>query len=53
MTTKVTSCLMTCGEFFDYGSNKKRLDRLLVFFQQYMFLKEMLPLEVGRHPARR
>ena len=25
--------LDTCGEYFDYGSSKKKLDNFLVFFQ--------------------
>ena len=39
--------LDTCGQYFDRGSSKKKLDAFLVFFQCYLFGKRQpLPLEV-------
>eukprot|EP00731_Ephydatia_muelleri_P002411 Em0001g2411a len=39
--------LDSCGQYFDRGSSKKKLDTFLVFFQCYLFGKRRpLPLEV-------
>ena len=39
--------LDTCGQYFDRGSSKKRLDAFLVYFQCYLFSKRQpQPLEV-------
>ncbi len=39
--------LETCGQYFDRGSTKRRLDTYLVYFQCYLFSKRQpLPLEV-------
>lgn len=42
----VCSLLETCGQFFNKGLAKKRLDRFLVFFQRYLLAKPPLPLDV-------
>eukprot|EP00250_Pteridium_aquilinum_P005189 c15322_g1_i1 orf=194-3865(+) len=38
--------LETCGQFFDRGSSKRRLDRFLIYFQRYVLSKGMIPLDV-------
>ncbi|KAF9529410.1 armadillo-type protein [Crepidotus variabilis] len=38
--------LDTCGMCFDRGTQKKKLDNFLVFFQYYIFCKEPLPMDV-------
>lgn len=39
--------LDTCGQYFDRGSSRKRLDSFLVYFQCYLFSKRQpQPLEV-------
>ncbi|XP_065910313.1 regulator of nonsense transcripts 2-like isoform X2 [Dysidea avara] len=39
--------LDTCGQYFEHGSSKKKLDYFLVFFQCYLFNKRQpLPLEL-------
>ncbi|EJD02975.1 transcription factor [Fomitiporia mediterranea MF3/22] len=38
--------LDTCGMCFDKGSQKKKLDNFMIFFQLYVFTKENLPMEV-------
>lgn len=40
------SLLETCGQFFNKGLAKKRLDRFLTFFQRYLLAKPPLPLDV-------
>ena len=41
--------LDTCGQYFDRGSSRKRLDAFLVYFQCYLFTKRQpQPLEVRR-----
>ena len=42
----ICSLLETCGQFFNKGLAKKRLDRFLVFFQRYLLAKPPLPLDV-------
>ena len=42
----VCSLLETCGQFFNKGLAKKRLDRFLVFFQRYLLAKPPLPLDI-------
>ncbi|KAH9170168.1 ARM repeat-containing protein [Lactarius sanguifluus] len=37
--------LDTCGMCFDRGSQKRKLDNLLVFFQYYMLCKEPMPMD--------
>ncbi|KAJ7346726.1 transcription factor [Mycena albidolilacea] len=38
--------LDTCGMCFDRGTQKKKLDNFLVFFQYYVHCKEPLPMDV-------
>lgn len=42
----VCSLLETCGQFFNKGIAKKRLDRFLAFYQRYLLAKPPLPLDV-------
>ena len=42
----ICSLLETCGQFFNKGLAKKRLDRFLTFFQRYLLAKPPLPLDV-------
>eukprot|EP00800_Vazella_pourtalesii_P014053 TRINITY_DN3468_c0_g4_i6.p1 TRINITY_DN3468_c0_g4~~TRINITY_DN3468_c0_g4_i6.p1 ORF type:complete len:946 (+),score=251.10 TRINITY_DN3468_c0_g4_i6:1-2838(+) len=36
----ICSLLETCGEYFDHGSNRKRLDNFFIFFQCYVWMKK-------------
>ncbi|GFO15395.1 regulator of nonsense transcripts 2-like [Plakobranchus ocellatus] len=36
--------LETCGQFFDRGSSKKKLDCFLLYFQRYYLFKHSLPI---------
>ncbi|KAI0311900.1 ARM repeat-containing protein [Amylostereum chailletii] len=38
--------LDTCGMCFDRGSQKKKLDNFLIFFQYYILCKDPLPMDV-------
>jgi regulator of nonsense transcripts 2 len=38
--------LDTCGMCFDRGSQKRKLDNFLVFFQYYLLCKEQIPMDV-------
>ncbi|KAN0107367.1 Armadillo-type fold [Russula decolorans] len=38
--------LDTCGMCFDRGSQKRKLDNFLVFFQYYLLCKEQMPMDV-------
>lgn len=42
----ICSLLETCGQFFNKGLAKKRLDRFLAFYQRYLLAKPPLPLDV-------
>ena len=42
----VCSLLETCGQCFNKGLAKKRLDRFLSFFQRYLLANPPLPLDV-------
>ncbi|EPQ57610.1 ARM repeat-containing protein [Gloeophyllum trabeum ATCC 11539] len=42
----VCTLLDTCGMCFDRGSQKRKLDNFLTFFQYYMLCKEPLPMDV-------
>ncbi len=42
----VCSLLETCGQFFNKGLAKKRLDRFLALYQRYLLAKPPLPLDV-------
>lgn len=43
---QVYTLLETCGEYFEGGSSRKRLDRFLLYFQQYLFTKDTLTVSV-------
>ncbi|KAH9972218.1 ARM repeat-containing protein [Russula compacta] len=38
--------LDTCGMCFDRGSQKRKLDNFLIFFQYYLLCKEPMPMDV-------
>ncbi|KAI9510115.1 ARM repeat-containing protein [Russula earlei] len=38
--------LDTCGMCFDRGSQKRKLDNFLVFFQYYLLCKEPMPMDI-------
>ncbi|CAM6103727.1 unnamed protein product [Calypogeia fissa] len=42
----IITLLETCGQFFDRGSSKRRLDRFLLYFQRYVLSKGVIPLDV-------
>lgn len=42
----VCTILDTCGECFDRGSSRKKLDFFLTFFQYYILTKDPLPMEI-------
>ncbi len=42
----VVMLLQTCGEFFNKGINKEKLDRFLCYFQRYIFLKPLAPVDL-------
>ncbi|KZP18693.1 ARM repeat-containing protein [Athelia psychrophila] len=42
----VCTLLDTCGMCFDRGTQKKKLDNFLTFFQYYILCKEELPMDV-------
>ncbi|KAL5711202.1 Regulator of nonsense transcripts upf2 [Ranunculus cassubicifolius] len=42
----VVTLLKTCGQFFGRGSSKRKLDRFLVYFQQYILSKGSVPLDI-------
>ncbi len=42
--------LDTCGEYFDNGSSKKKLDCYLVYLQRYYWFKRSLPCWTNERP---
>jgi len=42
----VCTLLLTCGQFFNRGVTKERLDRFLIYFQRYILNKHWRSLEV-------
>lgn len=42
----ICTLLETCGQFFNKGLAKKRLDRVLAYLQRYLLAKPPLPLDV-------
>ncbi|XP_052213550.1 regulator of nonsense transcripts 2-like isoform X2 [Dreissena polymorpha] len=42
--------LETCGQYFDKGSSKKKLDCFLVYFQRYYWFKRKSPMWTELHP---
>jgi len=42
----VCTLLDTCGQYFDRGSSKKKLDRFLLYFQRYILSKSSIPVDI-------
>lgn len=42
----VCTLLDTCGQCFDRGPGKKKMDFFLAFFQYYVFTKDPLPMDI-------
>ncbi|KAL4187983.1 hypothetical protein AMTRI_Chr09g41880 [Amborella trichopoda] len=42
----IITLLQTCGRYFDRGSSKRKLDRFLLYFQQYVLSKGSIPLDI-------
>ena len=42
----VCMLLDTCGQYFNSGSARVKLDRFLTFFQRYTLTKELVPMDV-------
>ena len=44
---RLVCCLLeTCGQYFDTGSAKRRLETFLLYFQRYILLKQFVPIDV-------
>ncbi|XP_030071864.1 regulator of nonsense transcripts 2 isoform X2 [Microcaecilia unicolor] len=46
----VCTILDTCGQYFDRGSSKRKLDCFLVYFQRYIWWKKSLDIWTKDHP---
>ncbi|NWX52812.1 RENT2 protein, partial [Turnix velox] len=46
----VCTILDTCGQYFDRGSSKRKLDCFLVYFQRYVWWKKSLDVWTKEHP---
>ncbi|XP_042191216.1 regulator of nonsense transcripts 2 isoform X2 [Callorhinchus milii] len=46
----VCTLLDTCGQYFDRGSSKRKLDCFLVYFQRYIWWKKTLAVWTKDHP---
>ncbi|XP_029472669.1 regulator of nonsense transcripts 2 [Rhinatrema bivittatum] len=46
----VCTILDTCGQYFDRGSSKRKLDCFLVYFQRYIWWKKNLDVWTKDHP---
>uniref|UniRef100_A0A7M4FQB5 Regulator of nonsense transcripts 2 n=1 Tax=Crocodylus porosus TaxID=8502 RepID=A0A7M4FQB5_CROPO len=46
----VCTILDTCGQYFDRGSSKRKLDCFLVYFQRYVWWKKSLDVWTKDHP---
>ncbi|XP_078092071.1 regulator of nonsense transcripts 2 isoform X4 [Mustelus asterias] len=46
----VCTLLDTCGQYFDRGSSKRKLDCFLVYFQRYIWWKKSLDVWTKDHP---
>ncbi|XP_055009953.1 regulator of nonsense transcripts 2 isoform X3 [Boleophthalmus pectinirostris] len=46
----VCTLLDTCGQYFDRGSSKKKLDCFLIYFQRYIWWKKSLDIWNKDHP---
>lgn len=42
----VSALLETCGQYFDKGAVKRKLDFFLTFLQYYVFTKEPMPMDI-------
>ncbi|XP_019633451.1 PREDICTED: regulator of nonsense transcripts 2-like [Branchiostoma belcheri] len=42
--------LDTCGQYFDRGSSKRKLDCFLIYFQRYIWVKKSHPTWTEAHP---
>ncbi len=42
----VCTLLDSCGQYFDRGSSKKKLDKFLLYFQRYVLGKTKVPMDV-------
>ncbi|XP_078596473.1 regulator of nonsense transcripts 2-like isoform X2 [Branchiostoma floridae x Branchiostoma japonicum] len=42
--------LDTCGQYFDRGSSKRKLDCFLIYFQRYIWVKKSNPTWTEAHP---
>ncbi|XP_076862975.1 regulator of nonsense transcripts 2 isoform X1 [Brachyhypopomus gauderio] len=46
----VCTLLDTCGQYFDRGSSKRKLDCFLIYFQRYIWWKKSLEVWTKDHP---
>ncbi|XP_077356522.1 regulator of nonsense transcripts 2 [Festucalex cinctus] len=46
----VCTLLDTCGQYFDRGSSKKKLDCFLIYFQRYIWWKKSVDAWTKEHP---
>ncbi|XP_015207795.1 regulator of nonsense transcripts 2 isoform X2 [Lepisosteus oculatus] len=46
----VCTVLDTCGQYFDRGSSKRKLDCFLIYFQRYIWWKKSLDVWTKDHP---
>ncbi|XP_048886602.1 regulator of nonsense transcripts 2 [Brienomyrus brachyistius] len=46
----VCTLLDTCGQYFDRGSSKRKLDCFLIYFQRYIWWKKALEVWTKEHP---
>ncbi|XP_037098613.1 regulator of nonsense transcripts 2 isoform X1 [Syngnathus acus] len=46
----VCTLLDTCGQYFDRGSSKKKLDCFLIYFQRYIWWKKSVEAWTKEHP---
>ncbi|XP_077565295.1 regulator of nonsense transcripts 2 isoform X1 [Stigmatopora nigra] len=46
----VCTLLDTCGQYFDRGSSKKKLDCFLIYFQRYVWWKKSVEAWTKEHP---
>uniref|UniRef100_H3B878 Regulator of nonsense transcripts 2 n=1 Tax=Latimeria chalumnae TaxID=7897 RepID=H3B878_LATCH len=46
----VCTVLDTCGQYFDRGSSKRKLDCFLIYFQRYVWWKKSLDVWTKEHP---
>ncbi|MGH0165810.1 UNVERIFIED_CONTAM: hypothetical protein FKN15_051066 [Acipenser sinensis] len=46
----VCTVLDTCGQYFDRGSSKRKLDCFLIYFQRYIWWKKSLDVWTEGHP---